>query len=101
MSTSGKPGLFARRFRFGQAAFITAVILIPALLGLFHLLGWRDDTAIISGTSISPDTTATALRGVLYGLTYVLTVTVSPIILLAAGIHLMLGRVGKLRRESR
>ena len=67
-------------------------ILVLALFGLFHLLGWRDDTAIISGTSTSANTNTAAVRGVLYGLTYFLAVIVSPILILAVGINTVLRR---------
>jgi NADH:ubiquinone oxidoreductase subunit 6 (subunit J) len=87
-----KSGAIARPRPWRHVTFVGLAIVVLALFGLFHLLGWRDDTAIISGTSISPDRNAAALRGVLYALTYFLAVIVSPILLLAAMISAILRR---------
>jgi len=88
--TAGKLRGFLGHLLFRRASLIGAAILFVVLFAVFHLLGWRDDTAIISGTSITPNVNSTVIRGMLYGMTYFLAVVVSPILLLAAGINAML-----------
>ena len=68
-------------------SLIGTAILFGVLFAVFHLAGWRDDTAIISGTSISPNAKLTVVRGMLYGMTYFLAVIVSPVLIIAAGIN--------------
>jgi len=65
-----------------------------ALFGLFHLLGWRDDTAIISGTLSTNHPDATIARGLLYGLSYFAATIASPILFIAAAIHALMTRLG-------
>jgi hypothetical protein len=77
-----------------------ALVLIGAWL-LGHVLGWRADTAIISGT-VDPargDTQWIMIRGMFYALAYFGAVVVSPVLLLAAGIHV--GIVMLVRRRQR
>ena len=59
-----------------------------ALFVALHVLGWRDDTRIISGTAAGPglDSALTALRGVLYALAYFGAVILAPILIIAAGL---------------
>ena len=92
-SIPGKLRAFLGRIALRHVTMLGTAILLLALFAMFHLLGWRDDTAIISGTSTSPNANATAIRGVLYALTYFLAVIVSPILILAAGINAMLRRL--------
>lgn len=66
-----------------------------ALFGAMHLLGWRDDTRILSGTA-TPGVAgagASILRGIAYGLAYFAAVLVCPILILAAGAYALLARV--------
>jgi len=69
---------------------IRAVLILVVLLTL-HLLGWRDDTRIISGTGAPRDLAGelAALRGVVYGFVYFAGVIVAPILILGAGIRLL------------
>ncbi len=64
--------------------------LLLAIFGILHLLGWRDDTRIISGTSL--DGHATIIHGLLYGLAYFAAMLVCPILILAAGLYALLMR---------
>jgi hypothetical protein len=90
--TTAKPRGFLSHLLFRRVSLIGTAILFGVLFAVFHLLGWRDDTAIISGTSLSPDTKFAVIRGMLYGLTYFLAVIVSPILIIAAGINALLRR---------
>jgi hypothetical protein len=66
---------------------VRAAVIVLAWL-LMHLLGWREDTRIISGTSL-PNDFAGALgvfRGVAYLLAYFAAVVVAPILVIGAGI---------------
>lgn len=94
MNRPGKLSALVKHSRSRRATFVGAAVLFVALFGVFHLLGWRDDTAIISGTYASPDSnpTAAAVRGMLYGLSYFAAIVVSPILILAAGINAVLRR---------
>ena len=76
--------LFSPRGLLARAAVLLAVF------GLFHLLGWRDDTRIFSGTSL-PYTPA-VVCGVLYAAAYFSAVILCPIMILAAGINAVLLR---------
>jgi hypothetical protein len=79
---------------FMPRGLLTRAALIMAALALFHLLGWRDDTRIISGTSPPRDLASqlAALRGVVYGLTYFAAVVLAPILLIAASLLALAGR---------
>ena len=73
-------------------------MLLAAVFGVFHLLGWRDDTAILSGTFDGHDARLAALRGMLYATFYFAAVVASPVLILAAGLELVLSRL--LRRRA-
>jgi hypothetical protein len=94
MNRSGKFRAIVERPLSRRATFLGVAVLFVAMFGVFHLLGWRDDTAIISGTYASPggNPTMAAVRGVLYGLAYFAAVIASPILILATGIHAVLRR---------
>ena len=70
--------------------WIVRALLILIVLATLHLLGWRDDTRIISGTGSPKDLAGqlAALRGVTYGLVYFAGVIVAPILILGAAIRL-------------
>jgi hypothetical protein len=64
-------------------------VLILITLAALHVLGWREDTRIISGTAAPKDLAGelAAMRGVVYGLVYFAGMIVAPILILAAGIR--------------
>jgi hypothetical protein len=66
---------------------VRAAVIVLAWL-LMHLLGWRDDTRIISGTSLPNDFAGVlgAFRGVAYLLAYFAAVVVAPTLVIGAGI---------------
>ena len=99
MSAGGanKPSLL-RRLSGARVTRVRAAVLLLTVFGLFHLLGWRDDTAIISGTFDDHNARLTAIKGVLYAASYFAAVVVSPIMILAAAADLALSRT--LRRPS-
>ncbi|HVT89719.1 MAG TPA: hypothetical protein VHD56_12760 [Tepidisphaeraceae bacterium] len=74
--------------------FVRAVIIILAF-AVFHLLGWRDDTRFISGTSTVPQMNGdwTAIRGLIYAFCYFAAVIVAPIMLIAAGLMAIMHRL--------
>jgi hypothetical protein len=81
-----------RRGTFRRASWIGVAVLLLAVFALFQLLGWRDDTAILSGTSTSPNVGVAVIRGVLYALSYFLAVVISPILVVAAMINAVICR---------
>ena len=87
--TCGQTRGLLHRIGIRHAAWLAIAFLLLAVFGALHLLGWRDDTAIISGTAANPNST---LRGLLYGMSYFLAVRVSPILILGAGISAALRR---------
>jgi hypothetical protein len=73
--------------------------MVLAAFTVFHVLGWRDDMRIISGTSLPASAAdAVVIRGLLYGASYFAAVVLCPILILAAGIPALLLRVS-CRRE--
>ena len=81
-----------RRTVLFRVTWVSTAILLVIFLAVLHLLGWRDDTAFLSGTPTSGNVRAAALRGVVYVLAYFSAVIVSPILIIAAGINALLGR---------
>ncbi len=79
-------GIFTPRGWAVRASLIITVFVV------LHLLGWRTDTKIISGTSPLKDFASklAAARGVIYGLAYFGAVVLAPILLIAAGIARLL-----------
>ena len=79
-----------------------AVVLIAAW-ALVHLLGWRVDTAVISGTvDVTRGTPQQVMmQGTAYALAYFGAVVVSPILLLASGLFLMLDHLTRARQVQR
>ena len=70
---------------FTPRGWAVRALLIIAAFGVLHLLGWRDDTRVISGTAsadLSHD--LTAVRGLVYAAAYFAAVVVSPILIIAA-----------------
>lgn len=92
MRIPGRARVFLGRTLFRRITWLGTAILLLALFGVFHLLGWRDDTAFISGTPTSSNPLAAAIRGILYGLSYFSAVLVSPILILATGFHAIFRR---------
>ncbi|MEX0775426.1 MAG: hypothetical protein WD042_06895 [Phycisphaeraceae bacterium] len=80
----------ARLFLWGgllsAPPWVARAVLLLAIFALLHLLGWRADTAIISGTLPAPGVAGelAILRGLLYVLSYFAAVLVAPILLIAA-----------------
>ena len=72
------------RILFVQCKLPMIAMMLLAIFGLFHALGWRGDTAIISGTSSPTDASRMVIRGVLYALSYFAAVVISPILILTS-----------------
>ena len=73
----------------GPLASVAGALLVLALFGAMHLLGWRADTCIISGTVPGSGAAADAavLRGLLYAGAYFGAVVVAPLLIIAAGLQ--------------
>lgn len=71
--------------RLARGLLIRGVVLV-GLFAVFHLLGWRENTTILCGTSPVSDGTAwlAAYSGVAYVVCYLLATIVAPILLIAA-----------------
>jgi hypothetical protein len=76
---------------FSPLSLLMRAAFLLIVFGVFHLLGWRDDTRILSGTSLPSD--AAVVRGLLYAAAYFSAVIVSPILLLAAAMQTAMYRV--------
>jgi len=76
-------------------AWVAGALLVVALFGAMHLLGWRADTCIISGTVPGSGAAgdAAVLRGLLYAATYFCAVSVAPILVIAAGLRAAMSRL--------
>jgi hypothetical protein len=63
--------------------WLATAVALAIVFGVFHLLGWRDDTRIISGTVAASGDDA-ILRGTGYAAAYFAAVLLSPILALGA-----------------
>jgi hypothetical protein len=71
-------------------SWIAWSLIFLATWAALHLLGWRVDTAVISGT-VDPargNPHTVMLHGTLYALTYFASTILSPILLLASAIYI-------------
>lgn len=78
--------------------FILRAAVCVAALAVVHLLGWREYTSIISGTSPTGESISlsTALPGMLYMAAWFATVLIAPALLIAAGVL----RLARRRNEN-
>jgi hypothetical protein len=74
----------------GHAGFVSHAIVILIVFAALHLLGWRDDTRILSGTSLP--SSGAVFRGFLYATAYFAAVILAPILLLAGAIQAAIQR---------
>jgi len=84
-----RPSVFRRIMRL-RVGLVSAALTLLAMFAILHLLGFRDDTAIISGTYSTPSPRLSEMRGVFYALTYFAALLIAPILLLAAGLRAIL-----------
>lgn len=68
--------------------FVRHAVLIVMVFGIVHLLGWRECTSVLNGTTGAPgmDMETALLLGIAYALLYFATVVLVPILLIAAGL---------------
>ena len=80
---------------FSPKDFVRHAVLIVVLFAVVHLLGLREYTAMISGTMASPNLGAEActLLAIIYMLFYFGAVVFAPILLIAAGLLVVWGKV--------
>ncbi|HPB30104.1 MAG TPA: hypothetical protein PLB62_01470 [Candidatus Sumerlaeota bacterium] len=83
--------LFWPERRFSAGGFISAAFNISWLFLAVHLLGFREYTAILSGTLAgSENIHFTAMAALLYILLYFAFVVITPVFLIASGLMAML-----------
>jgi hypothetical protein len=73
---------------FRPLGWLCWAAMFVVVFGACHLLGWRDDTAILSGT-LAPGSELTMVRGLIYLASYFAAVLLSPILILAAGLFVL------------
>jgi hypothetical protein len=86
---------FLRMWRaplFSPLGFLDRGLVLLALFAVAHLLGWRDNTCFISGTSPTGDPLEITanLYGVTYFITYTLALLIAPIFLIGAGLFALI-----------
>ena len=82
--------MFWRADLLSPAGLVAHAVVILGLFATLHLLGWRDDTRILSGTSLP--SSGAVFRGFLYSAAYFAAVILSPILLLAGAIQAAIQR---------
>ena len=82
--------MFWRADLLSPAGSVAHAVLILGVFATLHLLGWRDDTRILSGTSLP--SSGAVFRGFLYSAAYFAAVILSPILLLAGAIQAAIQR---------
>lgn len=80
------------------ATWVVGALLLAAIFCTLHVLGWREDTSIISGTFHTPPPTRAAaermiLQGAFYAASWFATILLSPILLLGAALQWLLSRI--------
>ena len=81
---------------FSPKDFVRHAVLIVVLFAIAHVCGLREYTAMISGTMASPSLGAEicTLLAIVYMLFYFGAVVLAPILLIAAGLLFVWGKVG-------
>ena len=79
---------------FTPAGFLVRAALVAVFFAVCHFAGWREHTTFLSGTPASADAglNASAVLGVVYMAGYFGFVLLTPILVIAAGILLVLDR---------
>ena len=82
--------------------FAVAAVILAAAFGVVHVLGWRANTTILSGTSPTGDVTDVGpiVAGLLYVLLYFIFVVLVPILAMAAIVHTLMLRLVRVRRSE-
>ena len=75
------------------AGWLGSAVLFLTVFAVLHFLGWRDDTSFLTGTVPTKGADAMVLRGMLYSVAYLAAVIVSPILILAASLRMVLERL--------
>ena len=80
---------------FNPVSWLAWAAVLFAAWGVCHALGWRADTAVLSGT-VDPahgSAQSVMLRGMLYAVAYLAAAVVGPVLVLAGGVFIVLVRV--------
>ncbi len=82
------------------AGFLHRAVALVLLWLVFHLLGWREGAALLSGTSPTgePLTFAAALPAAIYIFSWFAAVLVSPALVIGAGVLWLLGRHSRISK---
>lgn len=75
---------------FSAWAFFTRALLILALFAVLHLLGWRDYTSFISGTTSGG---INDIFGIAYFILYSLALYLAPVLIIASAIFFVITRL--------
>lgn len=75
---------------FSAWAFFTRALLILALFAALHLLGWRDYTSFISGTTSGG---INDIFGIAYFIIYSLALYLAPVLIIASAIFFVITRL--------
>ena len=80
---------------FNPLSWLAWAAVMAAAWGVCHALGWRADTAVLSGTVDPSHGSATwvMFRGMIYAVTYFAAMVVGPVLVLASGVFVVLVRV--------
>lgn len=75
---------------FSAYAFFTRALLILAIFVVLHLLGWRDYTSFISGTTSGG---INDIFGIAYFIMYSLALYLAPVLLIASAIFALITKL--------
>jgi hypothetical protein len=90
------------RLAFAPRALLFHATLIVIAFGIFHALGWREFTTVLSGTIPADNSSAEAgFKAIAYMASYFATVLVVPILVIAAAIQFAFERVFRVSKGVR
>lgn len=92
-STAIKRRLFNGWNLISPGGFFASAAVIALAFGIFHLLGWREQTSFISGTVGSGETSVDVVAGMLYAASYFAFVVAAPILAIASVAFAVLTRL--------
>jgi hypothetical protein len=95
------PRRILERSLFNPASWLACAAILFAAWGACHLLGWRADTAVISGTADPAHGSMhwVMLRGTTYALTYFAAITLGTILILSSGMFVVLAHLTGRRKK--
>ena len=86
----------------GPRALLFHATVIVIAFGIFHALGWREFTTVLSGTIPADNSSAEAgFKALAYMASYFASVLLAPILLIAAAIQFVLKRLFRVSKGVR